>query len=457
METSNNTPASNTLTIIGAGATGLTAAYLAAKSGYKVKVIESSNNLGGLLSTFKTAGDQLEFYYHHFFTHDEEILWLLKELALDSKLFFKQSSMGVFRNGKIYPFSTPKDLLNFTPMKFINRVRFAASSLLLSKAKNWKTFEDISILDWFYKWAGKEATETVWKPMLKIKFGDYFPQIPASWMIGRLQQRVGSRNKGKEQLGYLLGSQQLIVDKLVTELERMGVEIIKGIKVKTLNIKEGNIDCVVLENGDVISADKTLSTIPVPYLSELLENDKTGFRSILDKIEYFGAICVVLMMKEPLSDTYWLNVADPGFSFGGVIEHTNFIPKERYGNQHIAYLSRYIEKNNSLMTADLKKVEAAWIDELVRIYPNFKIENIIEVKTFRTSTAAPVCLRNFSKDIPNVKTPIGGFYAVNMAHVYPDERSVNNSIRIAGNALKTMGITHDLPDRKRSLTGIVGF
>ncbi len=99
-----------TLTIVGAGATGLTAAYLAAKSGHKVKIIESSNNLGGLLSTFKTAGDNLEFYYHHFFTHDEEILWLLKELKLDTKLFFKESSMGVFRNGKIYPFSTPKDL-----------------------------------------------------------------------------------------------------------------------------------------------------------------------------------------------------------------------------------------------------------------------------------------------------------------------------------------------------------
>ena len=446
-----------TLTIIGAGATGLTAGYLAAKSGYKVKIIESSNNLGGLLSTFKTAGDNLEHYYHHFFTHDEEILWLLKELKLDSKLFFKESSMGVFRNGEIFPFSTPQDLLKFTPLKFINRLRFAASSLLLSKARNWKDYEGTSILDWFYKWAGKEATEVVWAPMLKIKFGEYFPKIPASWMIGRLQQRVGSRNKGKEKLGYLLGSQQLIVEKLVVELNKMGVDIISGVKVKGLKLEEGKIDCVVLENGDVYTSDQTLCTIPVPYLSDILSDSHKEYKKALNKIEYFGAICVILMMKEPLSSTYWLNVADPGFSFGGVIEHTNFIPKEHYGNQHIAYLSRYVEKHNPLMQADLKEVEKAWIGELPRIYPNFKKENIIQVKTFRTATAAPVCLLNFSKNIPDVKTPIGNFYAVNMAHVYPDERSVNNSIRIAGNALKTMGIPHALPDRRRSLTGIVGF
>ena len=58
-------------------------------------------------------------------------------------------------------------------------------------------------------------------------------------------------------------------------------------------------------------------------------------------IEYFGAVCTILELKESLSDIYWMNVADDGFPFGGVIEHTNMIPKEAYNGSHIVYLSRY--------------------------------------------------------------------------------------------------------------------
>jgi len=41
------------ITIIGGGITGLAAAYLAVKDGWKVIVLEGSAQLGGLMSTFR--------------------------------------------------------------------------------------------------------------------------------------------------------------------------------------------------------------------------------------------------------------------------------------------------------------------------------------------------------------------------------------------------------------------
>ena len=55
------------LTIIGGGITGLSAAYLAAKDGWEVTVLEGSAQLGGLMSTFQIGGNRLEHYYHHHF------------------------------------------------------------------------------------------------------------------------------------------------------------------------------------------------------------------------------------------------------------------------------------------------------------------------------------------------------------------------------------------------------
>ena len=53
--------------IIGAGFTGLTAAFCLSKKGYKVRVLESEDYAGGLAGTFKFSDDiTLEKFYHHF-------------------------------------------------------------------------------------------------------------------------------------------------------------------------------------------------------------------------------------------------------------------------------------------------------------------------------------------------------------------------------------------------------
>ncbi|MEC9091926.1 MAG: NAD(P)-binding protein, partial [Planctomycetota bacterium] len=60
-------------TIIGAGATGLSLAFLLSKQGQSIDLYEGSGQPGGLLSTFDVGqGHQLEHFYHHFFTHDAE-------------------------------------------------------------------------------------------------------------------------------------------------------------------------------------------------------------------------------------------------------------------------------------------------------------------------------------------------------------------------------------------------
>lgn len=60
----------NRIIIIGGGITGLSAAYFAAKDGAKVTVLEASDAFGGLLKTFEIGNNRLEYYYHHFFTHN---------------------------------------------------------------------------------------------------------------------------------------------------------------------------------------------------------------------------------------------------------------------------------------------------------------------------------------------------------------------------------------------------
>ena len=127
--------------IIGGGITGLVAAYKLSKKGFKVTVFESSYFLGGQASVINIGGNKIERGYHHLFKNDKEIIELIEELHLSDSLKWFKSSVGMYSNKKLYPFSTPKDLLSYKPLSLISRIRLGFISLYLKRQKNWKKYE----------------------------------------------------------------------------------------------------------------------------------------------------------------------------------------------------------------------------------------------------------------------------------------------------------------------------
>ncbi|WP_251963164.1 NAD(P)/FAD-dependent oxidoreductase [Salinibacter ruber] len=432
--------------VVGGGATGLAAAYLLRRNGADVTVLEASPEPGGLLSTFEVgekaeAGEEarLEYFYHHFFTHDAEINWLLGELGLEDEAIFRPTTMGMMRDGEIYPFDGPADVLTFGAMSFQARLRFGMSAAMLTYLPGFEDDEETSALEWFHRWAGKEATETIWEPMMDVKFGDAADQIPIAWMAGRLRQRARSRDGTEEKLGYLKGSLQVLVDRLVEVLRKGGVEVRCNAPVEQLITSDGRVTGAQTPEG-TLEADAVLSTIPTPILAGLVEDINGQYASSLREIEYMGAICTILSMEEPLSPVYWLNVADPGYSFGGVIEQTHLIPPEEYGGRHLAYLSRYVSSDHPLWSKGDDELFSRQISELKRLFGR-EVKPIVDDHwIFRGRFAAPITGLKFSEKIPSYDTPIPGLYMAAMPHVYPDERSTNNSIRIAAAAVDRMGL-----------------
>jgi protoporphyrinogen oxidase len=200
-----------------------------------------------------------------------------------------------------------------------------------------------------------------------------------------------------------------------------------------------------------------LITIPQTYLTPLLREARPDYAEALARVPYFGAVCTILELSRPLSHIYWMNVADPGFPFGGIIEHTNLIPASEYGGRHIVYLSRYFAPSDPLARMSTEEIAAVMVPPLKRVFPDFKDADILKTSVFRTLTAAPVCGLNFSRQVPACRSPIKHLYIANMCHIYPDERSCNNSIRLAAEACRVVGIdTKEVP-RGASLAGKIGL
>lgn len=68
--------------IIGAGPAGLTAAYelLKKSNEYEVIILEASNSIGGISRTVKYNGNRMDIGGHRFFSKNEEILAIWKEI-----------------------------------------------------------------------------------------------------------------------------------------------------------------------------------------------------------------------------------------------------------------------------------------------------------------------------------------------------------------------------------------
>src|SRR5262249_13321727 len=158
-----------------------------------------------------------------------------------------------------------------------------------------------------------------------------------------------------------------------------------------------------------------------------------------DEFGIFRPFCFSVSMREPLSDIYWLNVADPGYDFGGVIEQTNFVGPENYGGKHIAYFSRYIDADNSLWTAPDEQLTERFLRQAERLYGRSLKSAVLKTWVFRGRYASPRPELGFHRLIPKFRSPIPGLFVASMCHVYPDERSVNNSVRVAAEVVRALG------------------
>src|SRR5207248_4444803 len=91
--------------------------------------------LGGQAATLDVGrGHRLERYYHHWFMSDRHIVGLCEELGLGDLVEWRPSSVAFFVDGRSRPFTTPLDLLRFTPLSLRARLRMGLSVVRLQRS-----------------------------------------------------------------------------------------------------------------------------------------------------------------------------------------------------------------------------------------------------------------------------------------------------------------------------------
>ena len=423
--------------VIGGGAAGLAAAYELGTHGHEAIVYERAPFLGGHASTFDVGGARLERGYHHLFTSDTDILDLIREIGLGHQIRLIDSKVGTLHGGKIYNFVTPMDLLRFTPLSLADRLRLGFITLYLQRKKDWRVFEGVTAAEWLRNYSGQRCYEVFWGPMLRGKFGeDYYDQVGMAWIWGKIQTRFASRGKGmaKEKLVYPIGSFGEVFDVLAQRIGEQGGQVHMSASVSRIVVEDGRATgtevTVEGEDAGVQRFDAVIATTPSHIFPRLLPPLPDDYLSKLTGVNYMAAVLIVLVLNLPLSDVYWLNVADRSIPFVGVIEQTNFIGPEHYGGKHIVYLANYLSTSHPLYKMDHEELLQEYLPHLRKINPQFDLSWIETSYHHRIDGAQPIIGTNYSSRIPDHRSPFKGVYLANTTQVYPEDRGTNYSVRM---------------------------
>jgi len=416
--------------VIGAGYTGLAAAYELAKAGLRVAVFESDKDVGGLAGSFNVNGYRLEKFYHHWFTSDVHITELVEELGESHRVIYHPTNTGMYYANRAFRLSTPLDLLRFTPLPFLDRLRMAKVAVAARLVRDWKSLEAITAEQWLRRICGDRVYEVVWGPLLGGKFGPYADKIAAVWFWNKLKLRGGSRGKGgAENLAYYQGGFAALSERLAERIRELGGEIYTGAPVHEIVVREGRVIGVRTPDG-VHEADTVIATPALPVIDKLVGHHLTSKeREQLRGIEYLANVCLVLQLDRSLSETYWLNVADPNFPYVGVIEHTNFEPPESYGGRHIVYLSKYLPESAELYRMTPEEALEFSLPHLKRMFPQFDRSWILDYSVWRARYSQPIVTLHYSQKIPPNRTSVDGLFIETMAQVYPEDRGTNYAVR----------------------------
>lgn len=182
--------------IIGGGFCGLTAAYELGKSGLQAVVLEADHRVGGLAGSFTAGGAPLEKFYHHWFTNDQHVMNLVAELGLKEQVLLRPTRTGMYYANQFLKLSTPLDLLRFSPLPWLDRIRLGLLTLRARSVKNWRALEERTAADWLREMGGERVYKVVWEPLLRGKFGQLAEEVAAVWFWNKLKLRGSSRGKG---------------------------------------------------------------------------------------------------------------------------------------------------------------------------------------------------------------------------------------------------------------------
>ena len=424
--------------IIGAGAMGLAAAHYALKLGHEVDVVEADRQAGGMAAHFDFDGLSIERFYHFVCKPDAPTFALMDELGIGDRMRWRPTSMAYFAGGRLHPWGDPIPLLTSSLLNPLEKLRYGLQVFGASRRRGFEDLEDVSARAWIERRAGRSVYDKLWRPLMELKFYQYADDISAAWIATRIRRLGNSRRSiFQEELGYIEGGSETLVDALVASIERQGGRIHLGTAAERIATEGGRVTGVAAGARN-FPAEAVICTAPTPHVARLAPDLPEAVRAAYDGIRNIGVVCVVHKLKRSVSPHFWVNVVDPGMEIPGFVEFSNLRPMP----QTVVYVPYYMPTDRPKWAWSDDQFIAESFGYLRRVNPSLTDDDRLASKVGRLRHAQPVCEPGFAAKLPPIRTAIAGLMIADTCFYYPEDRGISESTRLAREMALAIGTDH---------------
>ncbi len=347
MATDLQNPIETDIAIIGAGPAGLTAAYLLAKAGKKVVVLEADPTyVGGISRTEQYKGYRFDIGGHRFFSKSKEVVDFWREILPDD--FIERPRLSrIFYGGKFYnyPLSAFQALFNLGIIR---------SSFCMLSYFRWKLFpvkNPTNFRDWVTNQFGRRLFEIFFKTYTEKVWGMKCEDISADWAAQRIKGLSLSRAvidglrrslsfgrkpkaKGGEVVKTLIDTFSyprlgpgMMWEKARDKFIAMGGQLVMKAPVDRVALENGAWVVESRQAGVVVKAKEVISSAPIRELMKSLEPASTSLASSSQlKYRDFITVALVLDVAVPFKDN-WIYIHDPSVKVGRIQNFRSWSPE----------------------------------------------------------------------------------------------------------------------------------
>jgi len=386
---------------------GLTLGHRLARAGHTVEIFESGGQSGGLAAPHDYGSFVWDRYYHCILPQDQNLIRLLAELGLEDDLRWRTTGTGYYGKGVFHNMSGNKDFLAFPLLSLADKFRLGATIFYATRFADPYKLYRVTAKDWLTRTCGRKVYEVFWLPLLKAKFGPFHDQIAAVFIWATLTRLFGARKGGanKENLGYVRGGYRAVLGKLEASLASHGAKLRLDSPIAAARPgRDGEAACVLETSGPegeckTFGFDQVFFTAPTSLAAKVSAPEfQPHIRRMATDYPtsgaYLGVICLVLVLKKPLTPYYVLNIGED-LGLTGVIEMTNLIDAAgETGGSGLVYLPRYLDSADPAFSDSDEKVFREAVDGgLKRLFPDFSEKNdIVSYAVHRAPFVQPLPL-----------------------------------------------------------------
>ena len=147
-------------------------------------------------------------------------------------------------------------------------------------------------------------------------------------------------------LGTFEGGFQAFLDLLAERVRAQGASIVLDAPIAQLTSNPDGTVTVATPSGPLV-VDHCIATTSPRLLARMAPQLPADYSAQLTGLKSLGAVVMVIALRQRLTDYYWFNLPkEAGFPYLALVEHTNFLPPEHYGGDHLIYCGDYLQPDH---------------------------------------------------------------------------------------------------------------